>query len=441
MGFWDFDWLFGEPERISGTPSVPSRGLYGRGQRRGPVNPWNRATGAARNFQDKYNDRGDGLGGGTFTPGPNSIGNYRQARNDRFAQKVRDEISIANTVTADDILAQLEAMQDPSRYLQDPGSLARQAMEMASAQYDPLIAQLEAAMGGAQSRADRNKVELGNMFSALSTNLQGDIPKIQQQYATDKAEAQQTFDQLQGNIAGQYDKSAAEQEAMLKRLNIEAAAPDILPQQQADRDYFTQLAARDATVERQALDREERGAVDFTQQGSQIARTEGTQRQADLMSQLAEVMNQYQSQIGAQKAAKQSTYMANLLGLQGDQQSNAMESAQRDFENYMKMIQLSRDLKKDEAGKPIGSVKSPADVAGRALGMGLPQNSSQKVQDVFMNAIGSDAQILSGMSVFGQSVPKEALAQRIVEAGRKRGLSNAELNALQTIALEYFGRR
>lgn len=429
MGFWD--WLIGEPERISGTPS----------RSRGTVNPWGRAKKAANNFQSKWDARNDSLSGGSFTPGANSPSRFLENQKGNLADRVRRELDIANTVTTDDILSQLEALQDPSRYMSDPGSLAQQAMAAADAQYNPIIAQLEAAMGSAQSRGQRNKTEIGNMFSALSTNLQGDVPGIQQQYAEDKAQSQQGFDQLQQQIHSQYDQSAAEQEAMMKRLNIEAAAPDVLPEQQRDEDYFSQLAARDATIEQSALGKEERGAVNFTQQGSQIARTEGTQRQADLMSQLAELLNQYQGQIGSQKAAKQSAYMSNLLGLQSDQQSSAVESAQRDFENYMKMIQLGRDLKKDETGKSAGAVKSPADVAGRALGMGLDQSNAQRVQDVFMSAIGSDAQILSGISTFGQAVPKEALAQRVMEAGRRNGLSSKELNALQTIALEYFGRR
>jgi hypothetical protein len=429
MGFWD--WLIGEPEQISGTPHATRRDIY-KGQKK----PYSGGMGigdVGKFVSDAWNTR-------------NPQGNYRLTGGSLQRTRAVPELPWMNSQadsgpTTADILAQLQALQDPSRYMSDEGSLVRQARAMAAAQYDPAIAQLESQMGSARSRASRNQAELGKMFSALSTDLQGDIPEIQQMYAQDKADSQQTYDQLQQQITNQYNTSATEQEDMMKRLNIQAAAPDILPQQQRDRDYFTTLAARDAGIEQQALGQEERGAVNYTQQGSQIARSEGTQRQADVMAQLSDLLANYESQIGAQRIAKNQSYLGSLAELENNQKSSAADAAQRDFQNYIAMIQLGRDLRKDETGGKVTSVKSPADVAGRALGMGLPQRSAQTVQDTFMSAISSDPQILSGTSVFGTSVPKEAMAQRVVEAGRKQGLSRAELNALQTIALEYFGRR
>lgn len=429
MGFWDF---LTDPEEISGTPHATRKYVGRRPNYGGAINQ------AANYLKDAA------LNGSPIRRSPvhkeDGIANRRiQRLRDQALAGLQEATGPPSTA---DILSHLEQLQDPSRYMGDTGSLAEQALAMSSAQYDPIIAQLEAQMGSARSRAGRSKQELGQMFNALSTDLQGDIPEIQQMYAGDKAEAKQSYDQLGQQIKDQYAQSGAEQEAMMQRLNIQAAAPDILPEQQRDRDYFTQLASRDSAVEQNALGREESGAINFTRQGSEIARTEGTQRQADVMAQLSDLLNEYSGQIGAQKAAKQTAYASNLLDLQGKQQTSASEAAQRDFENYISMIQIGRALKKDDSGTgAVTSVKSPADVAGRAMGMGLDQNGSQRVQDIFMSTISSDPQILSGAGVFGQSMPKEAMAQRVVAAGRRNGLSPSELNALQTIALEYFGRR
>jgi hypothetical protein len=186
---------------------------------------------------------------------------------------------------------------------------------------------------------------------------------------------------------------------------------------------------------------EQRGATEFTRQGSDIAKIEGTQRQANVMEQLQELLASYEGQIGSYEAAKEQAYAAGLSDLQRQSQAQSLQQAQRDFENYIKVIQLGRDLRKDEAA-PGASVKSPADVASRALTMGLDPTSAQGVQNVFLDAIGSDPQILAGVDpVFGMDLPREALAARIVEQGRNAGLNRAQLNALQTIALEYFGRR
>lgn len=429
MGFWD---IF-DPEEISGTPTRPRRSL-GRNKMSISEN-----LDILGQIAESMNDGSPGLRWRT-PPGANASFRPDSGLLDRFKKSIRKEPPRPPGV--EDILARLQALQDPSRYLSNPDDLRDQAMSAASAQYDPLIAALRSQMGSARNRANRHHGQLGQMFSALSSDLQGDIPEIQQMYAEDKAESKQSFEQLQKGIQDQYTQSGAEQEAMLQRLNIEAAAPDILPEQQRDRDYFTQLAVQNAQTEQSALGTEERGAIDYTRSGSQIARSEGTSRQANLMAELSDLLAQYEGQIGAHKAAKQSAFMSALGQLQGDMMGDATSRAQRDFDNYIRMIQLGRDLKSDESSTTAPkSVKSPADVAGRALGMGLDEHGAQTIQDVFMSALSSDPVILAGVNpLSGQSVPKEALALRIIEAGRKSGLSREQLNALQTIALEYFGR-
>lgn len=344
-----------------------------------------------------------------------------------------------------DILARLEALQDPSRYLMDDRALLAQARAAASAQYDPQIAQLRAQMGSTQARGERQRAELGSMFGQLSSSLQADIPQITENYARTKQETKGEYDQLQQSIEGQYRQSQAEQEEMLKRLNIEAAAPDILPEQQRDRDYFTSLAMKEGQTAQTALGMEERGNTEYTRRGSEVARVEGTQRQADLMNQISDIVNALQGQIGSNEAAKSQAISSGLLSLQGQAQKSAQDSAQRDFDNYLKSISLGRDLYNDQLrglNKPVTKVSSPADVGGRALSMGLPQQSAQQLQDIFMSSIGSDPRILAGMNTeTGAGLSKEQLAAYIVEQGRTQGLSQSQLNALQTIALEYFGRQ
>lgn len=441
MGFWD--WLINDAsgrvqqQRVPGRPTAVKRNFF-TGEVEDSGANFKPYLDAANNGVDLWSNRGDS----SSTPGggPVTIEGIKRLALDRIRGNRATNPSPPE-VTSADILAQLEALQDPSRYMSDSGSLAAQARAAASAQYDPLISAIKGQMGAAKGRASRNSRSLGQMFTGLSSSLQGDVPEIQQMYATDKQEAQQSFDQLQQSIQGNYAKSAADQEEMLKRLNIEAAAPESMAQQQVDKDYFTQLAARDASVEQTALGTEERGAVNYTQQGSQIAKAEGTQRQADLMGQLSDLLTQYESQIGGYKAAKEQAYTSGLAELQNQMSESAVSRSQRDFDNYMNMVQLGRGLKKDQTEVGTKSVKSPADVAGRAMGMGLDQQGSQRIQDVFTSTISSDPQILAGVGIFGQAIPKEAMAQRIVEAGKKSGLNRAEINALQTIALEYFGRR
>ncbi len=438
MGFWDFlldpgnNFTSGR-ERVSGTPHAARRRLARGGNQPVDLGPLIDRTKILGERINSGNGGGYRLSGGTL-----------RKTNDRpFGGMFRNQQYEDRPPSIASILAHLQELQDPSRYLGDT-DFSGAATAAASAQYDPIIRALEGQMASATGRANRNKTELGNMFSALSADLQGDIPEIQQQYAGDKAATKQQYQQLQQSIKQNYADTQAEQEDMMKRLNIEAAASDVLPQQQRDRDFFEQLAAAEGQTMQSALGQEERGAVEYTRQGSQIARSEGVTRQADLMADLEELLQQYEGQIGAQQVAKQNAIQALQAEYQMDAQNSALERAQRDFQNYIAMIQLGQALRKDQQGSatPVNSVKSPADVASRALGMGLDEGDAQNIQNIFMNALG-DAKITSGVDqIFGGKLTDEALAQRVMEIARSQGgLSREEMNALQVIALEYFGRR
>jgi hypothetical protein len=313
-------------------------------------------------------------------------------------------------------------------------------MAMASAQYDPVISQLRNQAGVAQSRAERNKAQLGGMFQGLSNSLMGDIAPIQQQYANTKQQTADQYTQLQNQLKSQYSESQAQQEAMLRRLNIEAAAPDVFEGQTSDKDMYLANAATESQNVQSQLAQQEGGAVNYTRQGAELARTEGTNRQADLMANLSDYLAQIEGQVGANEAAKQQSYIAQLTGLQTSSQESAIQNAQRDFENYIKVLGVMQDLQKQ--GPQQGPVKSLGDVAPKALSMGVDADGAQAIQNVFMSALSSDPVIQSGLDPkFGVSLTEEALANRVSEVGRQRGLNQSQLNALQQIALEYFGRR
>lgn len=340
----------------------------------------------------------------------------------------------------EEILAELQRLQDPNRYAVDPAMLDRQAMAMAAAQYDPVTAALRGQASAAQGRASRNMDQLGSMYAGLSQSLMGDIAPIQQQYANTQQRTSDQYAQLQQGIKDQYAQSQAEQEDMMKRLNIEAAAPSALEQQFKDRDFAVTQAMQQGQNVQDQLSQQGSGAVTYTRQGSELARTEGTNRQADLMSQLSDYLNQVGSQIAGNEAAKSASYQSNLLGLQQDASKSAISNAQRDFENYLKVIGVMKSM---QPAVP-GAVKSPIDVGPRVMGtFGLDPGSAQQVQNAFMTAISSDPLISAGVdpSQGGIALTKEALANRIVEEGKRRGLSGPQLNALQEVALEYFGRQ
>lgn len=338
------------------------------------------------------------------------------------------------------ILAELQRLQDPSRYGADPALLERQAMAQAAAQYDPVIAALRGQMTAAQQRAGRNQGQLESMYGGLSSSLMNEIAPIQQRYADTQTKVADQYKGLEQHIGQIYQESQAEQEEMMKRLNIEAAAPEALEGQQRDSAFLRAQAAAEGQNVASQITQQGGGAVDYTQSGAQMAKTEGTNRVADLMATLEQYLTEASGQIGANEAARAATYQGNLAQLKQSSQESALNMAQRDFENYIKTLGVMRQLQGDQSA---GSepAKSPVDIGSRAMGLGLPPAGAQKVQDAFMSAI-SDPMVMAAIDPQnGIALSREALANRVVEVGRSMGLSSSELNALHNSALEYFGRR
>lgn len=350
--------------------------------------------------------------------------------------------------STDDILKQLQGLNDPSRYMADQNSLMQQARASANAQYDPIIAALRKQMGLATERGNRNKAALGQMFGELSNNLKADVPVVQKQYADTRGQTDAQFDQLKGNIKQTYADANQQQEDVFKRLNIEAAAPAVTEQQTRDQAFFQNNADKEKQTLRDVLTTQEGGAVNYARQGGEIAIHEGTERQANLMQDLSDMLSQLEGQVGANEAAKEQSYTSALGQLQSQANESASKRAQSDFNNYIATINLGRGLKSDQlaelkamSNQGTTATKALSDVAPRALSMGLDQTGATRIQNSFMAGL-SDPSVQAGMDPdTGSSLSPEARAARIVEAGRQQGLSSAEINALQNIALEYFGRR
>jgi hypothetical protein len=390
--------------------------------------------GALGRAMSKQSTRPRPMNGGTFrTP------NY-EAMFNRSGGQAGSQLGIPKPGSLESIMEELQRLQNPNRYGVDPALLERQAMMAASAQYDPITAALRGQASSAEARANRNKEQLGSMYTGLSNSLMGDIAPIQQQYAGTQQRTRDQYAHLQQQIKDQYASSQAEQEAMMQRLNIQAAAPEALAGQQQDRDAAVNTAAIQGQNVQDQLTQQGSGAVTYTRQGSELARTEGTNRQADLMAALSQYLTEVQGQIGANEAAKSAAYQSSLAGLQQDAQEGSIKNAQRDFENYIKVLGVMKSLQ--GGSNEVGPVKSPVDVGPRAMSLGLDAGAAQQIQNAFMSAISSDDVLLAGTDpTSGLSLSKEALAKRVVEVGRQQGLSSSSLNALQNVALEYFGRQ
>lgn len=348
-----------------------------------------------------------------------------------------------------DLMAGLQSAQDPTRYMMDPNMLGQQAASAASAQYDPVIAQLQNQMNTTSQRGERNKQIVGNMFNQLSQSDKNDIPAINQLYDQATNKSQQSTDALKQNVNQQYDQTQQDQNDVFNRLNIQAAEGDVVPKQNRAKDFFQNMASSQGQSQQDALNLLRQGSTDFAQRGSQIAQGEGTMRQADMSNQLNEQLNALQSQVGANQAAKSQAGYSGFLSLLQQARDYALQRSQSDFNNQLQSIEAGRNLSNDQfqhmlmgLGGQYGgmTVKSPAQVGVRAMSLGLPPNSAQNIQNVFMGALANNKMLQGNIDPqTGQPLSRTAQASIIRQTGAAQGLSNQELNALQVIASEYFG--
>lgn len=212
----------------------------------------------------------------------------------------------------------------------NPRSAADRAATAANTEFDPQIAAVAALMQQLQQMAERNKTQVTSMYGALSKNIMDQLPVIGQQYDQTQGNINDLYQQLQGTITGNYSNARDQQMAELQRLGIQQAAPDAFKQQDADKNFLANLAGIVNQGTQNVLDIQQKGTEDFTRSNSNLSSAEGTNRVADIMSQLADrtftLGNQQNALIG-QKASAQRQFQDQF--------------EQQDFNNNMTLNQFN----------------------------------------------------------------------------------------------------
>lgn len=343
--------------------------------------------------------------------------------------------NVSNQPSLTDILLQAALGGGPSI---DTSQIQKQAQEAAGLQFDPQIAALQGQIAATQQRANTNKQQLGDMFNSLSTSLKGEIPGINQNFAQGSSDISDQYKQLQSQIAGQYADANAQEQDLMKRLNLQAAAPNIVAQQASDQ-AFTQN--QNATSQQDTLDALkllQQGAVDFTNEGSQIAKTEGTQRQADLMNQLEQFMQQATGQVNSIEAQKSSA-AANIFNqLLGQTQQQASQEQQNRFSNLLDIAKLEQQQQNQTPNYSQGPL-----AASQFLGENDPANASKL--NSFLLSVLQLPQFTTGRSnstFGGESVPltPEAAASIAQQTAQQAGMSPTDQRNIYLAMLAYYGR-
>jgi hypothetical protein len=322
--------------------------------------------------------------------------------------------------------------------------LARiEAQSAVNAKYDPQINEILRMMAGTKSRAGQNKAELGRMFGALSQGMLAEIPATKLNYDAAQKSGNAQYDQLQQQIKGSYDESRKEQMDLFKQLNIEAAAPDALQGQSKDEAFYKAQAATDKQANWTNLEQLQQATQNYHTEMAGSAKFEGAERQADVMSQLEEMLGQYQGKLGDLRSAKQNDLMGALSQMQ-----QAASKQQSDYQNqqFSRMLQLGNFKLALDKHNTAGSTAPKSGLSGAAsyLGSNLGTNPSaaKELMEILSGGISNpsprDVQIPGSKSL--RTLRPEEMAARVKDVAARRGYGPLEQSMIYNAALTYYGK-
>lgn len=341
-----------------------------------------------------------------------------------------------------DIISLLSQLATGGQNPIDMSSLEAQARNAASAQFDPQIAAIQRAMSSAQDRANTNKTELGNMFNALSTSLKGDVPVLNQTFAQGNQDISNQFKQLQNQISQQYADVNTQEQQLMQRLNLQAASPDVLAQQNSDQALVQSQQAQSKQDTLDALKLLQTGAVNFSNQGADIANIEGTQRQSDLMTELEQYLQGASGQISDLQGAKQNSYLSTLADLTNQSQQGQNQQNQQLFDRLLEIAKLQQSMQQQQ---PTTQAKQGPLAASQFLSENSPENAS--ALNSFLLQVLQEPQFTTGQMgpsgfLGGDStkLTPEAAAQIAQQQAASQGMSPEAQQQIYLAMLAYYGR-
>lgn len=250
--------------------------------------------------------------------------------------------------------------------------LLGQATASVSAQYDPLIQELQSQMGRMTKKGEANAKTAKQMYGDLATDIAAELPEVTQRMAAASQEAQGQYDATQQALQQEYQKNAQAQNDLYKQLGIQAAAPEASQQAMEDQAYFQQQSKADEANALQAL--KEMGASDtaYTQQTADNTRLAGVNASADIMQQLQDYLATAGDKLAGYRAGKESSIQAALAQLQQSDAERMQQQEQTEYDRLMDMfnLQLKMQEMNTEANNQSSLFKGTNSLSGASNVLG-----------------------------------------------------------------------
>lgn len=337
-----------------------------------------------------------------------------------------------------DLQAALEQMIKGGSGGMSDKEIARLISQSVGGTYDPQIKAIQQEMGRAKGRAKGARADLKALYNDLSGYYTSHVGSTKAMYDVAKKGAENRNASLKNSITSDYTDRLKEQVDMYKSLGIEAAAPSATEGQYADQ--ASQLANADVSgnAEAQALGVEERGNETYWNEGAGIAQMEGTERQADVITQLQDYLNTQGTSLAGLQGQKSAAYSQATLEAK---QKRADQANQRQNEIWNRMLELAKLKQSAARSSASGAGSTPSKgLTGVAAYLG-----SQRLANEFQTSMQQATtwnQSPQAKQYYGGEVPNtpEEMAQVIRDNAANRGLSADDQLKLWQAALVYYGK-
>jgi hypothetical protein len=370
---------------------------------------------------------------------------------------------------AEQLATQIQGIQSQATPLD---KLREMAQGQVNSQYDPVISALQGEMGRTQDRAGTNQADARNMYNALGSNMESEIPGMQQQNQAAQDQSTQQYNDAAAKMQQGYQSQAAQQQAIMSRLGIEAATGDPRVQQTAnDQQYFQNQNSTDAQHQRDML--AQIGAADqgFQQNMASNSRLAGENTAQDIGRQLEQylgqagdkltglqqqkgmdftnVLNQLQQQ-DTQNVQTQSNNAFNQAMAMNNFQLNAMNSGnqQTNSENELalKLQELQQKIAGDSSamGKTSG-MSGVSNFLGQQYGQDV--NKASQLENILGQVLNSPDVVkgkvsggkVNGMDTMVDMTP-EYVMQQLRNLAQQQGIQGGDINNLMDAYLAYKGQ-
>ncbi|MFF5977036.1 hypothetical protein ACFY7C_36650 [Streptomyces sp. NPDC012769] len=291
-------------------------------------------------------------------PGPLNLGGTAGTLADAIRRQAEAQAKAANEQKLRDSgqsIAPMDPLEQLTKQIQGINvaptpyeTLLQQARGTAGAQFDPMIAELNAEISRTKSRGTKNQATVKQMYNDLATDIAAQMPEITNQMSQASRETQSRYDATQNELRNQFNNQQAQQAEVLQRLGITAALPEASQQAVEDQAYFQNQSNSEEASALRYLNEMKNSDLSYNRQSASNTRLAGNNAAADIATQLEEYLQAAGGKLAGLNAGKESAIQSMLAQLQQQDSQRIAQQKESEYDRLMDMFKLQLQMREQE---------------------------------------------------------------------------------------------